>query len=72
MSIEFTCLSCERTFSIPVKDLLRVDYLSCVGCERPVPVDLLNALKQVGAHLSPQSDNGKNENLWHIRLKTEC
>jgi len=51
MAIEFTCLSCTRTFSIPVADLLREDYLACIGCGRPVPAELLNALKRVGQAL---------------------
>lgn len=71
MMIEFTCLSCARTFNVLVKDLPKTDYLSCVGCGRPVPVDLLNALIKVGESLSLNSENQKNESLWHIRLKAD-
>lgn len=71
MVIEFTCLSCTRTFSVPVADLLRADYLSCIGCGRPVPVDLLNALKRVGQSLFFDQENRDNESLWHIRIKDD-
>jgi hypothetical protein len=71
MVIEFTCLSCTRTFSVPIDDLPRMDYLACIGCGRPVPVDLLNAVKLVGESLSASADRRKNESLWCVRFKIE-
>jgi hypothetical protein len=71
MAIEFTCLSCTRTFSVKVGDLIRADYLSCIGCGRPVPIDLLNALKRVGQSLSLDTDDQNNDSLWHVRIKDD-
>ncbi len=65
-----TCLSCTRTFSVSVVDILRTDYLSCTCCGRPVPADLLDALKRVGQSLSMNQADRSNESLWHIRIKS--
>jgi DNA-directed RNA polymerase subunit RPC12/RpoP len=69
MTVEFTCLSCTRTFAIPVADLPRMDYLSCIGCGKPVPVDLIHSLQHVCKSFSFDTDGQKNESLWHIRFK---
>lgn len=71
MVIEFTCLSCNKAFCANVEDLPRTDYLSCADCGRPVPVDLLDALKRVGESLVLNGNSGKGESFWHIRFKEE-
>ena len=67
MEVEFTCLSCTRTFSVPVSDLSRMDYLSCICCNKPVPIDLINSLQRVCESISSPTDQ-KNESVWHIRF----
>lgn len=71
MEIEFTCLSCTRTFAVPAAELLRMDYLSCICCEKPVPIDLINSLQRVCKSISPPADNQKNETFWHIRFNAK-
>lgn len=68
MTIEFTCLSCTRTFAVPVSDLLKTDYLSCICCGKPIPIDLLHSLQNVCRNFSLQKENLKSESLWHIRF----
>jgi hypothetical protein len=71
MEVEFTCLSCTRTFSVPLADIPRTDYLSCICCGKPVQADLLDALKRICDSLSLDADSRQNDSLWHIRFRTK-
>lgn len=68
MTIEFTCLSCTRTFAIPLADLPKTDYLACICCGKPVPIDLINSLQHVCKSFSLNAENQKNDSFWHIRF----
>ncbi|AIF52352.1 hypothetical protein UFO1_2809 [Pelosinus sp. UFO1] len=68
MTIEFTCLSCTRTFAIPLTDIPKTDYLSCICCGKPVPVDLIHSLQRVCGSFSLNSENQKNDSHWYIRF----
>lgn len=69
MLIEFTCLSCTRTFAVQADELARLDYLACIGCQKPVPVDLLDAVKRVC--LCFNTGEQKNSSQWLIRCRPE-
>lgn len=68
MLVEFTCLSCNRTFSVPLMELVKLDYLSCICCAKPVPVELLNSLKRVCGSIVGNDDQ-QNEFSWYIRFR---
>ncbi|MDF2633433.1 MAG: hypothetical protein K0R78_307 [Pelosinus sp.] len=68
MTIEFTCLSCTRTFAVSLTDLPKTDYLSCIGCGKPVPIDLINSLQHVCTSFSLDAEGQKNTSPWHIRF----